>query len=343
MRILFAGSGEARLSGGMIMAILVGNALAELGHEVEYLTESEAGEWAEVRFPHRRGSIDRPADLRGAEAVITGFDGVRPALDAGVGVVAHFCAGYEPHLWPALRERFEEIYRLPSLKLVIAPHLQQTLRRELGVESVVVGAPVELASFAPSPARESPRPGPLRILTVGPEPEGPYAPVPFKGIADVLSIVRGLRAGGAELELVRLTPRADALVDAPEVDELHVGVPPARVPEIYRSCHVYLGASTAAEGLGMPALEAACAGLAPVLPRIPSFAEIPELEGGSLFYPPGDLAAATAAVGRLISEPELAGELAAAIPHGRLRERYSPLGVAERIAAALEEAAGARR
>ena len=39
----------------------------------------------------------------------------------------------------------------------------------------------------------------------------------------------------------------------------------------------------------MPAIEAACSGLALVLPEIPSFLEIPELAAGALFYPSGDV------------------------------------------------------
>ena len=339
MRIVFGGTGELRLSGGMIMVILVGNAMVELGHDVSFMSETPPEDWADVRIPHRPGSIATADDLRGVDAVITGWDGVEPALAAGVPVVAHFCAGYEPHLWPTLRERFEAVYRLPTLKLVIAPHLQETLRRETGVESTVVGAPIDLQAFSPAAASG---PGtPPRVLTVGPEPDSPFAPVPFKGIADVLAIAAAARKRGHDFELVRLTPREDPLTGAPEIDELHVGIAPAEVPEIYRSCDVYLGASTAAEGLGMPAIEAGCSGLALVLPEIPSFMEIEELAPAALFYPPGEVATAAGRLERILTEPGLAQRLSGALDRERLTRRFSPKAVAERTVAAIAAARAA--
>lgn len=346
MRIAFGGPGAPQLSGGMIMTFMVGNSLLDLGHEVEYLTEEEFDLWSEVRVPHRRGSIGRSEDLEGVDAVITGAWGVEAALEAGAPVVAHLCLGYEPHLWPSRREHYERIYSLPSLKLVIAPHLRETMRRDLGVEATFVGAPVDLEPFTPATGREpgslAAPAGPPRVLTVGPEPSGPFAPVPFKGIADVLEIVRRARSAGGELELVRLTPREDELTDAPEIDELHVGIEPPGVPEIYRGCDIYLGASTPAEALGMPAVEAACAGLALVLPEIPSFLEIEELRDCALFYPAGDVAAAVEQLGRLLTEPRLRGRLAGAADRRALIDRHHSDAVAARTAKALQTALRAR-
>lgn len=338
MRIAFAGRGEAKLSGGMIMAVLIGNEMQRQGHEPVYLTERPAADWTGVEFPHRPGSVDRAEDLAGLDAVITGWDCVGPALEAGVPVVAHLCAGYEPDLWPARRAELEAAYRLPTLKLVIAPHLRDRLREDLGLDSVVVGAPVNLEAFHPRSVPPRGEGAPLRVLTVGPEPDGPFAPVPFKGIAQVLEIVERARDAGADLELVRLTPKEDRFVGSEVVDELHVGVPPASVPEIYRSCDVYLGASTRAEGLGMPALEAACSGLALILPEIPSFAEIDELRRGARLYPAGATDAAADRLVRLAGEQRRAAGAATPFDREQLIARFAPAAVAKRTLAAIQSA-----
>lgn len=337
MRIVFPGTEGAPLAGGMIMTILLVDALRQLGHDARALGPDRLPDWMPAEIPLDSG-VPSPRTLRDADAVVTGSSGIETALEAGVGVVAHLCTGYEPHLWPTVRERFEAIYRLPTLKLVIAPHLQRTLRRELGLDSVVVGSPIELSWFSPPPPRTAS--GPMRVLVVGPEPNGPAAPVPFKGIATALEVVRRARRRGAEIELVRLTPREDSLLDSELVDEAHVAVPPREVPEIYRSCDVYLGASTPAEGLGMPAFEAACSGLALVLPAIPSYLDVPELHEAALLYEPGDADAALGGLERLLADRELLERLRAAGPTLDLASRFSPIAVGRRVATALEAARG---
>lgn len=330
------GTQRPEMSGGMIMVLLLGDALRRLGHDASVVASAPRPDWAPVDVPWEQAP-GNPAEAIGeVDAVLSGWSGIEPALTSGAPVVGQLVTGYEPHLWPGARERIEAIYRLPTIKLVIAPHLKRTIERELGLEATVIGAPIELSWFSPPDADPA---GPPRILTVGPEPEGPLAPVPFKGIASVLDIVDGVRAQGRNLELVRLVPYADPLVDAPVVDERHVGVDPRGTPAIYRSCQIYLSASTPAEGLGMPAVEAASSGLAGVLPAIPSYLDIEGLDRAALFYEPGDRAGAASQLARLLNDPELLAQLRQAGPLLGLREQFSPLQVARRTVAAIEAAA----
>ncbi len=341
MRILFAGSGPARLSGGSLMALLLARELVALGHEAELLEGGAPGAWSHVEVPVRPGSLTEPGVAAGYDAVVTGSLGVEAALESGADLVCQLITGYEPHLWPARREHFGRIFRLPTLKLVITPHIAASLREDFDVDSVVIGAPVELGAFAAvgrgrAGARARPG-GPLRALTVGPEPSGPLAPVPFKGIARALGIVE-LARREAPIELVRLTPREDDLAGSDAVDELHVAVPPREVPPIYGSCDVYVGASTAAEGLGMPAFEAACAGQALLLPAIPSYREVRELERCALFYEPGADDRAAELLARFARDEELRSRLAAEGPRAGFEERFSPRRVAGRMASAIAAA-----
>lgn len=335
MKIAFLGTHRPHLSGGMVMVLLLVDGLRRLGHQVRVVADQPPPEWAPVEV--RWETAPAPATLlEGDEAVVTGMHGIRMALESGASVVGHLCVGYEPHLWPAAREQCEAIYRLPAVKLVIAPHLQRTLRSELGVDSVVIGAPVALRWFEGTRAGDPD--GALRVLTVGPEPVGPLAPVPFKGIASVLEAVRAARSDGHELELVRMLPAEDPLIGAPGIDELHLGLEPRAVPKVMASCQIYISGSTAAEGLGMPAVEAATAGLAGVLPAIPSYRDVDGLDRAALFYPPGDARAAADALGRLLRDRGLRSELAAAGPELDLPKRFDPLLAAERLAAAVASA-----
>jgi glycosyltransferase involved in cell wall biosynthesis len=333
MRIALLGTQRPELSGGMITVLLIVDALRRLGHEAEVVADSPPPEWAPVEVPWR--TDENPQDLLGdADAVITGWTAVETALGAGVERVGHMCAGFEPHLWPDARERFEAIYRLPTVKLVVAPHLRDSIRAEYGIDAAVIGQPIDLSWFSPRSGGRSPE-SPLRVVTVGPEPSGPLAPVPFKGIRVVLEIVALAREQGVPIELVRVVPRHDELADAEEIDELHVGVPPRDIAAIYRSCDVYLSASTAAEGLGMPAVEAAASGIASVLPAIPSYRGIEGLEGAALVYEPGDLVAAAEMLARLAGDEQLRAGLGRAGAALDLQSQFDPDAVARRIVAAL--------
>ncbi len=173
------------------------------------------------------------------------------------------------------------------------------------------------------------------MLTVGPEPDEPFAPVPFKGIANVLEIVRRARERGLELTLVRMTPYADSLNESEGLDEVHVGVLPADTPAVYRSCDIYLGASTPAEGLGMPPFEAACSGVASVVPAIPSFVDVPALRRSALFYSPGELDEAVEQLLQLDGDRASLRRLQAAGPQSGLREYFDPDAVARRLVEAI--------
>ncbi len=337
MKLLFGGPGPLKLSGGTIMASLLMAATQRQGHEVATLTSEPAPEWWPPELPVFIGDYGSLPDLSTYDAIVTGGEFVAGAVAAGHQTVVQFCAGYEPDLWPMARERIDAIYRLPTLKAVIAPHIKRSIERDYGLEAVVVGSPVDLARFSPPAAGERADDSgrPLRVLTVGPEPDEPFAPVPFKGIADVLEIIRRARERGLELTLVRMTPYADALNESGQLDEVHVGVLPADTPAVYRSCDIYLGASTHAEGLGMPPFEAACSAVASVVPAIPSFLDVPALEGCALFYAPGELDEAVERLAELDANRTRLRRLQAAGPQSGLREYFDPAGVARRLVEAI--------
>ena len=348
MRIVYLGNAEPSLSGGMISVLLTVDALRALGHDASVVATQPAPGWAPVSVPWTVAEGRPPPWLEGADAVVTGMSGVEDALRTGAAVVGHLCAGYEKHLWPWLAEQVEYVYRLPTVKMVVAPHLQRTLRDDVGVDSFFVGTSLDASWFRRRGSRTAggrrtagarrTRGGPLRVLSVGADPGGRFAPVPFKGIANVIEVVRRLRDRGHDVELVRLAPRADPSMRSELVDERHVAVLPREVPAVYHSCDIYLSASTEAEGLGKPAIEAAMSGLASVLPAIPPYEDIPDLAEAALLYPPGDLDEATRQMERLLADRELRERLQEAGPGLEIDHLFSPAAVAGRVVAALGQA-----
>ncbi len=337
MRITYLGTSEPSLSGGMISVLLTVDALRAAGHDAEVVASRPAPDWSPVDIPWR--TVPDPfAEIEDRDVVITGWLAVDRAVAAGPALVGHLCAGYESHLWPQLAERVAAVYALPTLKLVVAPHLARTIAAEQGVEASFIGTSFVGDWFHPRPAGMAPeRP---RVLLVGADPSGPYAPVPFKGIAFSLEVCRRLRESGHDLELVRLAPRRDEWIDDPGVDEAHVGLRPEEAAAVYRTCDVYLSGSTAAEGLGKPAVEAALSGLACALPAIPSYAEIDQLGAAALMYAPEDADAAIARMSALLGDRDLRARLGAAGAGLELAETFSPAAVADRLVAAIRSKRG---
>jgi glycosyltransferase involved in cell wall biosynthesis len=338
MKIVYLGTREQPLlSGGMISILLTVDALCRAGHEARVVAPIPAPSWAPVDVPWFVSSNWR-RELRDCDAVVTGWRGVGPALAEGVEVVALLCAGYDKLLWPTLADEIETAYRRPPVRLVVSPHLQGTLREDLGVDSHFIGTALVSDWFRAAAGNRDDHGQPARVLVVGSDPTGPYAPVPFKGIATSLEVAARVKNGGVRFDLVRMTPRPDDLVDSPLVDEAHVAVSPVEAPNVYGSCDIYLSASTEAEGLGKPAVEAALAGNALILPEISSYRGIDELREVALFYPPGDLDAATEHLERLLADRTTRARLQDVGRSLQLEDRFSPGAVAARTARALKSA-----
>lgn len=92
-----------------------------------------------------------------------------------------------------------------------------------------------------------------------------------------------------------------------------------------------------AEPFGMPAAEAAAAGVAVVASRTGGLPEIVEDGVTGLLVPPGDVGALAHAVGALLDDPSRRAELGQEARR-RALERFSPAGYAERVDELLADA-----
>jgi glycosyltransferase involved in cell wall biosynthesis len=247
-------------------------------------------------------SLD-PAHLPRVEvAVGTLAPTVPSAIAVAERLACHLCQGYEPGhdtLAPAAREAMRAAYDLPARKLVVSPHLVQTLRERHGVEACWIPQPFEPHLFRP-PERERANDGRLRVLVSG------HWNLEVKGVAWCLRALRPLfeRSGG-RLELVRLSLDADPeeLGFWPEAERRR-HVPPSEVPALIRGVDLCVGPSSPLEGFGLLALEAMGCGRPCVLTDIPSHRDLDPDDRASIKVPFGDGEALRGAVESLWRDPD---------------------------------------
>jgi glycosyltransferase involved in cell wall biosynthesis len=210
--------------------------------------------------------------------------------------VFHLCQGYEGEI-EYYRDRaaeIEAIYRLPTVKLAISTALTARLAAR-GFRPVVdVGQAFDHADFFPGPPRAPAQP-PV-VLVVGP------LEIEFKGVDVALDgLERWRRRGGVfRLRRVSYSPCSDAERGRGLTDEYHHTLAPERMPFAYRASDLFVGASRAEEGFGLPSLEALACGIPALLSDTPGQREIGE--GAAWFFRDGDPESLADALPALLSE-----------------------------------------
>ena len=308
--------------------------LREAGHEVSVLTLKPEGELANVfknvtKVPSFKRAHIPPCDLIVAtkpEDVLAGWRSKR-------GKVVHFCQGLElidleqrisgaviPERykgkgfrakltlfrkkisWRIRHFKTERIYRLPThLVTVAAPlHSELSRRYKRPVELCLNG--IRADSFRPAEKfREPPftNEHPLRIVNVGP------LDVTFKGIRTTLAAFAELKAQGAPVRLLRISPKLlpGEREACPMVDEWHEKLPQEKFAALLRSCNAYISNSTEGEGFGLPALEAMSTGLVCILSDIGSYRSFGDPKDYAVFVPEFDASASTSAILELLKAP----------------------------------------
>lgn len=179
-------------------------------------------------------------------------------------------------------------------------------------------------------------------------PEAPVGPVPdLPGTLRVVCVAN-LRAQKDHLTLLRAfrrVPDAHLLLAGAEVEPAYaarvreeaaslggrvtfLGSRPD-VPDLLRACDVGV-LSSASEGFPLSLLEYGRAGLPAVATRVGQCPEV--LDGAGILVPPGDPAALAEAILALLRDPGRRQELGEHLER-RVRERYSPSAVIERLEA----------
>lgn len=331
MNVLYVLNGAA-LYGGVKVIFQHAQALRRFGVDATVVSPDPPPAW----FPGAE-EFCRQLPLEAVEG-LTGFDiavgtmwwTLPVARRVPATVPFHLCQCYEA-LYEGARgdwAAIEAVYRLPTRKLAVSPHLVDLIAERFGQQATWIPQPFEADLFRPPDSKAAHRNGKFRVLVAG------AWDLPIKGVEWGLRALRPLAEEGW-LELVRLALEAhpDEVALWPEAERwLHVA--PAQVPQIMRSVDAYLGFSNAVEGFGLPALEAMGCGRPAVLTDIPASRALDPGATASLRVSPGDEAAVRAAVRRLAEDPALGARLGAT---GRsLAERFSLDRTAEVLIGAFE-------
>lgn len=319
------------LAGGVKVALLQAEALARRGHRVAVVSPDAAPSWfplSRARF-ERSAFTDSPALARAEIRVATFWTTVAPALAGAAGPVFHLCQGYEAAFgfYADRRAEIEAAYRQPTRKLAVSGTLASRLE-EMGLGPAEnVGQAFEVDGFGPAPPRHPEVPV---VLVVG-----PYG-ADVKGVdvaLDGLALWRG-RGGRFRLRRVSTTAATEAEKRSGIVDEYHRAVPPARMPFVYRSSDLFVGAFREGEGFGLPTLEALASGVACVLSDTAGNLEIAGADG-AVFFRDGDRESLARALPEAVSSK--ARELART-RGPQIAARFAPADVAERLERAFARA-----
>ncbi len=306
--------------GGVQMVFREADALTELGHELCIYSKTEAPSWHRPRCRFVTVPDFDPRFLEIHDLVIgTYFPTVLPALLSACGRPVHYCQGYEgdsPQMAEALFF-IESVYQLEGLSHVtISPFLAERLQDRFGLSPRIVpyGVRDDLYRPLPTPREVS---GRLRVAVVGPWE------VSWKDIPTGVHAARIAHERGLAIELVRVSPTPCTAAERKAYGDLpvewHEKLDQQEMPELYRSCDLFLGTSNGgAEGFFLPAMEAMACGLPVVLSDIACFRQYRSPADYCSFIAPGDAEGFAAEITRLSESKE-----------ERLRLRTLSLEVAE--------------
>jgi hypothetical protein len=180
-----------------------------------------------------------------------------------------FCYGENPQELFSEKPAIDNVIRLPISRIAISHSVQNILQKRLGVNAEYVPAAINIELFERESSNNNNRnsagarrTGRRRVLFVG-----DYI-WPLKGMADLIAALsRVNRNLPVELVVITSQTRERHCFDAlPFPVETHTAPAQSELQTIYSSCDLYCCASWY-EGFGLPALEAAAAGIPVVSTR----------------------------------------------------------------------------
>lgn len=168
--------------------------------------------------------------------------------------------------WKRRLKRFDELYRLPTVKIAISPHLVAGVERRFNMPCYLLPNGIDGQVFPPK-EKGLDYSGTLRILSVG------NFTIEYKAIPDILEAVKILKEKGKDVFLTRVSP-----ADIPQaeksygvVDRFFVRISEAEMANLYRESHILISASTEIEGFGLPPVEAMSTGTPVILTKVSPF------------------------------------------------------------------------
>lgn len=288
------------MTGGVKVLTQHVNALRQRGHDARLITRVVEERWGSPFEPEEVPSFsDRHVPEADALVVTAPRDveALWPVAKRRGVPLFHFLQGFEPdynlerisrrvvpdrykgkgpmtrlrHIvrirnWKRELRWFDQLYRLPTIKMAISPHIARGVTDRYGLPCHFVPNGIDRAVFHPKET-EPDYTGELSILSVG------NFNIEYKRIRDVHEAVRILKSRGVPVRLVRVSPAAIPTEERKtgSADEYRVRIPEGEIAELYRRCHFYISPSTDIEGFGLPPVEAMSSGTPVILTRVAPF------------------------------------------------------------------------
>ncbi|HEX3909331.1 MAG TPA: glycosyltransferase [Solirubrobacteraceae bacterium] len=272
------------------------NRLLERGHEVSLYTLGEQPDWFDLRAPVHSFEYydDLVAALAPLEAikVATWWNTAAPVWQASVlrGVAAYFVQDIETSYYPddeRTRHAVIDSYR-PEFRYMTISAWNRERLRELGLDAELIPPGIDLENFRPlaNVARRE-----EMVLAIG-------RTNPLKNLPLTLDAWRAL-ADRPELCLFGIEPELAA-----DPGMRHVQAPSdERVNELFNEATVFIQTSTH-EGFALPPLEAMAAGCAVVCTDAHGNRDFC-VDGENCLMPVAGVEQVSAALARLLTDPEL--------------------------------------
>lgn len=168
--------------------------------------------------------------------------------------------------WNQKLKRFDGLYRLPTVKIAISPHLVDGVKRRFGLTCSLLPNGIDRNVFYPKKNRLDYK-SKIRILSVG------NSTIEYKAIPDILKAVKILKDSGNDVFLTRVSPAdiPDSEKKTGIVDRFLVRISEQEIADLYRESHILISASTEIEGFGLPPVEAMSTGTPVILTRVSPF------------------------------------------------------------------------
>ncbi|MBN1882272.1 MAG: glycosyltransferase family 4 protein [Deltaproteobacteria bacterium] len=293
------------MTGGVKVLTQHVRALRERGHDVRLITRVVEESWESSLEPEVVPSFSN-RDVPAADALVVtaprDVEALWPVAKRRGIPLFHFLQGFEPDYnlqrisgrvipdryrgtgpiarlrhkirirnWKRELRWFDRLYRLPTIKMAISPHIAEGVVDRYNLPCFFVPNGIDRGVFHPK-RTELGYTGGLTILSVG-----NYS-IEYKRIPDVHEAVRILKQRGVPVRLVRVSPAPipDEERRTGAADEYRVKIPEAEIAELYRQSHFYISPSTEIEGFGLPPVEAMSSGTPVILTRVAPFLSFDE-------------------------------------------------------------------
>ena len=316
---------DSSLCGGQRVTFQQAEELGRRGLSVAIVAPSAPPDWFPLAFArweeadYARSRALAEADVR----VATFWTTVAPAVAGARGPVFHLCQGYEADhdFYAPRREEIRALYRLPTHKLVVSPHLEARLRAE-GYDPVTrIGQTFDPAEFPPAPDRRFDAAVPTVLVVGSYEAE-------VKGIREALEALAALRGEGVAFRVRRISATPPIPGEGDLVAAEHaVRLAPPEMARAYRDADVLVGASHEDEGFGLPVLEALSSGLPAILSDTAGHREI--AREAAVYFACRDARSLAGALRRLLADAGARRRLSEAGPAEA--RRFGTAGVGDRL------------